>query len=133
MKLAALEATFVDHRVGVADKSHGRHLPDGSVQWGGFPVDMLHQQAELTGADGVEFLCPKCFEENGGAVGTHLVQVFFHGGDAPENLGKDSEGHTARWTANGTGLDDLTLSPSIYVKTGCGWHGYVTNGETTNC
>jgi len=132
MKLTDLDPHFVDHRVEPADSDIGRPLPDGSIQWGGFPQDVLYEQDEFKGADGIEFLCPKCFAENGGEVGTHLIQVFFAGGDAPDTLGHDSEGKTVRWNALGSGFDDLTLTPSIYVKVGCGWHGFVTNGEVTN-
>lgn len=83
MRLDQLEAAFIDHRIEPALETHGRTLPDGSVQWGGFPVSTFHDVPALSGADGVEFLCPKCFAANGGAVGTHLVHVYFRNGDVP--------------------------------------------------
>lgn len=33
-----------------------------------------HRVASIAEADGVQFLCPKCFVENGGAVGTQVPQ-----------------------------------------------------------
>ncbi len=38
------------------------------------------------------------------------------------------------WVRTGTTLEALTLRPSILfdpVKGGCGWHGFITNGEVT--
>lgn len=133
MKLSDLEPEFFDHKVELADQHHGRTLPDGSTQWGGFPVDTLQEQPILLGADGISFLCPKCFGANGGAVGTHIIQVFFDSGNAPDHLGRDSSGNRVRWSVKGTDISDLTLSPSVLVKTGCGWHGFVKHGEIETC
>lgn len=134
MKLTDLEARFLDHRVGIAEEYHGRPLPDGTTQWGGFEIDVLHKQMEFVGADGVEFLCPKCFADNGGPKGTHMVWVFFRHGNAPDSvMTKNDKGQPVRWEAHGTGLDDLTLSPSILILGGCAWHGFVTNGEIRTC
>lgn len=36
-----------------------------------------------------------------------------------------------RWTMSGTGLDDLSLTPSIDVGDDHCWHGFITNGEVT--
>lgn len=133
MKLADLEARFVDHRVELADEHHGRPMPDGTTQWGGFPVDVLHYQEPLEGAEGVSFLCPKCFEANGGPKGTHSVLVFFDGADLPPDLGRNARGETVRWRATGKQIEDLTLSPSIQLIGGCAWHGFVTHGEIRTC
>lgn len=42
------------------------------------------------------------------------------------------DGRHPRWTMTGTGLHDLTLTPSIAVggSPEC-WHGYITNGAVT--
>ncbi len=40
-----------------------------------------------------------------------------------------SDGHT--WEREGTTFETLTLKPSILRVGGCGWHGWVTNGEVT--
>jgi hypothetical protein len=40
-----------------------------------------------------------------------------------------------RWTREGETIDTLTLGPgkngarSVLLTSGCGWHGFVTNGE----
>lgn len=40
------------------------------------------------------------------------------------------------WTRTGDSFETLTLTPSIHrvkEKGGCGWHGFITNGEVTSC
>lgn len=83
-------------------------------------------------ADHVEFLCPLCFEKNGGASGTHGVMVTFAGRNVPGEAGsRDNTGKPSRWAASGSSLDDLVLSPSILLDAsrppgaGCHWHGFV--------
>lgn len=87
----------------------------------------------LAEAQGVRFLCPKCFVANGGSRGTHSV-VCWQGskGVPPEALP-----NPGRWKMDGTGLDDLTLNADppfsssrsvLLTGPGCGWHGFVTNG-----
>lgn len=83
----------------------------------------------LAEADGVEFLCPKCFESNGNsAVGTHLVGCWFVG-KVPDWI----EPNPGRWNPSGSGLQDLTFVPpgavSVFITGGCGWHGFVKNGD----
>lgn len=86
----------------------------------------------LAEAHGVMFLCPKCFMENGGRVGTHGVIVGFRDRDAPPgSLSINSSGQDSRWAASGSGINDLTLDPSILLSGGCGWHGFVRNGRVT--
>lgn len=83
----------------------------------------------LADADSVMFLCPACFRKNGGAVGTHGIRIDFAGKAVPDNVCiHNSEGKPVRRAVSGTGVDDLTLSPSILLLGGCGWHGFVTSG-----
>lgn len=42
------------------------------------------------------------------------------------------------WKRTGDSMDTLTLSPSILFRrsegsSGCGWHGWIKNGEVTSC
>ncbi len=115
----------MQHRVETADEGHGRILEDGSIQWGGFPVDTFHPVQNLAEADGVWFLCPLCFKNNGGATGTHTVAILWK-----EGPGK-SWNNGVRWQLSdkSTCLDDLVLTPSIQTHGGCNWHGFVgSNG-----
>lgn len=41
------------------------------------------------------------------------------------------DGSHPRWTMTGTGLHDLSLTPSIAVGEPECWHGYITKGEVT--
>lgn len=122
--LRQLEAVLLRHVVEVAGPDHGRDLPDGTIQWGGFEVDVFHYVDDLNRADGISFLCPKCFPTDA----QHSVHVYFSGRNVPDRLGKNRDGKTVRWTiAGGTGLDDLQLTPSILMQaeSGCQWHGFV--------
>jgi len=80
-------------------------------------------------ADGVMFLCPKCFmDDPAGPVGTHPVVCWAPG------VPQTTHPIPGRWSLVGTGFDDLSLvagSSSIKLTTGCMWHGFVTNGEVT--
>lgn len=83
-------------------------------------------------AQGIWFLCPKCFLANGGAKGTHCCDVTFADrGALPEQGSHGDNGEPTRWTVSGSNYEDLTTLPSILIKGGCGWHGYITNGEVS--
>lgn len=48
-------------------------------------------------------------------------------------LSRDGKSHP-RWTATGTSLNDITLTPSVAVGpigSEC-WHGFIRNGDVTN-
>ena len=126
--LRDLEPRFIRCDTTIAEEDHGRRGPDGEIQWGGFPVDVNIKVESLTEADGISFLCPGCFTRNGGAVGTHRINVFFEGRGAPPHIGLNSSGVTSRWDVMGNDFLDLTLHPSIHVRSGCGWHGFVKHG-----
>lgn len=92
----------------------------------------FHVQVDsLAEADGLQFLCPKCFATNGGNVGTHSVICWFEG-KVPDNV----DPKPGRWKPVGTGLDDLSFVPgrksnSVLLVGGCGWHGFVKMGDAT--
>lgn len=88
--------------------------------------------AGLSEAQGLWFLCPKCFQQNGGSVGTHMCDVTFAGRGALDHHGsRNKDGKPTRWNVSGTDFDNLTTTPSIQIEGGCNWHGYITNGEVT--
>lgn len=140
MRLLDLEPHFLWYVIEIAGPDHGRTLPDGSTQWGGFEIDCFHYIDTLAKADGITFLCPACFEKNGGPAGTHSIQIYFSSGIVPASLGRNREGQAVRWSVTrGTGYDDLVLSPSILLLSGCGWHGFIgasdgsRPGEVVTC
>lgn len=118
MRLHELDARFVKVHVGASDE----HFPNGRPS--------MEYIETLADADGVWFLCPKCFEANKGPVGTHMVGCYFVG-KVPDWL----DPKPGRWNPSGTGLDNLTFVPpgavSVLLTAGCGWHGFVRNGEAT--
>jgi len=81
-----------------------------------------HLPLTLANAQGVLFGCPAC---KGAA--SHSILCWFRGRGVPDS---ETPG-PGRWDVSGTGLDDITLSPSVNVN-GC-WHGFVRNGEIVTC
>jgi hypothetical protein len=82
----------------------------------------------LSEAQGITFLCPKCF--NGSRAGVHLCEVTFSGRGVPDDMGTHNKnGEAVRWGVSGNGVEDLTTTPSILIEDGCGWHGFITSGE----
>jgi hypothetical protein len=81
----------------------------------------------ITEADGVEFLCPKCFVANSGSVGTHAVICW------NPSVSQTVQPTPGRWDLVGTGFDDLSLvagSSSILLQgEGCQAHFFIRNGE----
>lgn len=111
MKLRDLEATFIKR----IDDRCFRYVED------------------YASADGVQFLCPRCFENSGGSgIGVHSVICWFRG-RVPDSMVPGP----GRWNPQGTSLDDLTFvgpepcSVDLRNSGGCCWHGHVRNGEAT--
>jgi hypothetical protein len=94
------------------------------------PAAFFDHVDTLSAAHGVRFVCPKSYASQGGLAGAHSVQVYFAGSPVPSGMGVNTEGKTVRWSASGTNLDDLSLTPSIHEQDNvCGWHGFVgSNG-----
>lgn len=114
MKLTELDAKFVRYET-----------RNGSQQWT-IPVEAFAD------AQGIMFLCPVCFTKNNGPVGTHLVDVTFEGRGAAADQGSHgTDGQPTRWAVSGDRFENLTTSPSVLLVGGCGWHGFITNGDVT--
>ncbi len=87
---------------------------------------------EFSAAQGVVFVCPLAGQAS---CSGHSILVWFAGRGVP-----DAAAPEPRWSASGTGLDDLTLSPSINLDVppkeggqarGCRWHGHVRDGDAS--
>lgn len=88
------------------------------------------RDVSMTDADGIWFLCPKCFKNKGGPVGTHSIICW------EPSVPQDTTPTGGRWTIEGTGFDDLTLvagSSSVLLKGGCNAHFFVRNGQIEMC
>lgn len=83
----------------------------------------------LCEAHGLFFLCPKCFAENGGNVGTHGVLCWFADRGVPDDL----DPRPGRWHPFGTTIEDISfggpVSFSVQLTSGCMWHGFIVGGE----
>lgn len=89
-----------------------------------------HYVDTIAEADGVSFLCPKCFVANGGPVRTHQTLCW------RPKVSQDFSPKPGRWEFHGTGYADLTLvagSSSILLTGGCNAHFYVRNGAIEMC
>lgn len=89
-----------------------------------------HFVETISEAQGVRFLCPKCFVKNGGPRGTHGVICWSRSRGVPDAASPGP----GRWKLDGTGLHDLTLNGdpgSRSVDCGC-WHGFITDGQATD-
>lgn len=89
--------------------------------------DDTHFQAvdSIVEANGIVFLCPKCFVQNKGPVGTHSVICW------NPSVPQTTHPIPGRWNLVGTGFADLSLvaeSSSILLTSGCKWHGFVRGG-----
>lgn len=110
VRLTALEPEFLKW----VDESHYHHVDT------------------LACADGIVFVCPKCFEANGHQrPGVHSVICWFEG-KVPDSATPGP----GRWNPTGSGFEDLSFVPgaksnSVLLTSGCQWHGFVTNGEVT--
>ena len=97
------------------------------------PKIYMNYVQSIDQAQGVSFLCPKCFIANGSRVGTHAVICWSRSRGVPD----DASPGPGRWKLDGTGLHDLTLNGetggarSVQLNGGCKWHGFITNGEAT--
>jgi hypothetical protein len=81
---------------------------------------------EIAKADGIVFLCPKCYAERGGEVGTHSIICW------QPHVSKEIDPGPGRWKFSGTGYDDLTLtasSSSILLLSGCRAHFFIRDGK----
>ena len=112
MKLTELEPQWIRYE----ERVDGRYL---------VTVDSLAE------AHGICFLCPKCFQANGGNAGTHSVVCWFEGRVADE-----VQPGPGRWNPTGDSFESLSFVPgrkthSVLLLGGCAWHGFVTNGDVT--
>lgn len=99
------------------------------------PSDPVQTVAD---ADILYFQCPKCAaglqrvrrdDGRGYVEGAHFISVPFAAHDGRPAMGPNENKPAPRWGVTGTSLANVTTTPSIQVIGGCGWHGYVRNGE----
>lgn len=94
------------------------------------PGKMFRDVDLISEADGVLFLCPKCFQTNGGTIGTHSVICW------RSRVPQTEDPKPGRWEFEGTGLHDLTLvagSRSVLLMGGCNAHFFVRSGDIVMC
>jgi hypothetical protein len=123
MKLTDLEAQFIRYTPRPPTAEERAINP----KW---PADHILDCFQIEGigindAHGLLFICPKSRAENK----DHYIQLYFRGSPVPDRLGCNKDGKTQRWDRSGTGIADLSLTPSIQEQCDCAWHGHVTLGD----
>lgn len=124
MKLIELDASFLRYTPRPPTEDERSLNP----KW---PMDHVVDCFQMEGIDinqahGLIFICPKSRAANK----DHYIQVYFVGSPIPSRLGKNKDGKTVRWERQGTGIDDLSLQPSIQEEDDyCRWHGHITLGD----
>lgn len=76
-------------------------------------------------ADGIKFLCPKCYAAKDGPVGVHSVICW------RPRVPQTVQPKPGRWEFHGTDFANLSLvagSSSVLLKGGCNAHFFVTGG-----
>lgn len=122
MKLAQLQPHFIRYETKVEDCTFADGMRSVPVHY------IVH--CDLAEAQGISLLCPKCFQQNGGDVGTHWIEVTFTNRGASDDQGSHGkDGRPTRWNVSGDCFENLTLIPSIKLESGCDWHGFITGGE----
>lgn len=99
-------------------------LTDLHPRWVGAGGDGISQPVPERTGIGITFDCP-C-----GKCGTLCFVPFQNPLDGGPPLSTDRP----LWTRTGDTFDTMTLTPSILRSKengGCGWHGFVTDGEVT--
>jgi hypothetical protein len=94
----------------------------GEIRINSERITMHRQVATLQEAQGLNLLCPACFENNGGAKGTHPITLYFARKSVPESS------QYPCWESYGHELDDMSLSPTV-ILTSCSYTGRVQNGS----
>ncbi len=111
-------------------------------------VDKSHYQLDsIENAQGVMFQCPKCSigkeksqETKDGKTrrfvkGAHYVICWFANPRNSPRVPDDASPGPGRWYFEGDSLDNLTFTGpgacSVLLTSGCGWHGFIKNGDAT--
>lgn len=83
--------------------------------------------SDITEADGIMFICPKCYMDNGMTEkGTHHILCW------TPKIPTEVNPKPGRWNLVGTNFRDISLvagSSSILLTGGCNAHFWIRNGE----
>ena len=119
MKLALLDPRFLVHHAEGPPEAGLELNANGTRRWLGLPIEHeengfsvteYNETTDVTKADLMSFLCPRCLIANSGDTDkTHRIYV--------------------SWGFDGSSVDDLTVRPAAVYGAKCGWRGFVIQGE----
>lgn len=140
LRLRDLDAHLI--RREVREEAYSRLRPDVIVPPGPFHRPFTEEDFEevvgprehwvtvdtIAEADGIRFVCPKCYNDPPvGREGAHSIVCWFVG-----KVADHVEPKPGRWIPSGSGIDDLTFagpnSASVALTGGCMAHFFVRNG-----
>lgn len=128
MRLSELEPQFVRREERIEQWT--RRKDDGSNEEVTGPREYYVYVDTPQEADGITFMCPKCFDQNKGSKGTHWVMCW------TPKISQDVTPKPGRWNLVGTNYEDLSLvagSSSVLITNGCLAHFLIQKGEITFC
>src|SRR5438270_304458 len=126
MRLTDLEPTFrkIDRRI---DTWTIHKEDDTTEQVTGLRLYAV-EVATIEEADGLWLLCPLCFKNNNGKIGTHSISCWKL--NIPQS---DDLTGPGRWDLCGTGFNDLSLrgaeTSSVLLTQRCKAHFSIVNGD----
>lgn len=123
MKLSELEPRYVRREERV--ETWTRRKEDGSDEQVTGPRN-YYVECSRDEAKGIEFLCPKCFQEKGGPVGCHVIICW------QPDVPADVTPGPGRWQLVGRNFEDLSLvanPTSVQLNGGCNAHFTVSGGN----
>ena len=125
MRFAELEPRYL--RIEEKIEPWTRRKEDGANEQVVGPRRYYCPVTTIAEADGVKFLCPKCFQANGGVEGSHIVICW------RPKVAKDVTPGPGRCELVGTSFEDMSLvsSPtsSVQLYGGCNAHFTVSQGN----
>lgn len=99
-----------------------RYTEYPSARAGNPPVRGCCLEANPERAQGISLKCPACHPAYGPLA--HRVLFWFYETDVPAEAMPYS-----RWTAVGSGIDDLSIAPGAHVEIPGHWKGLIENGS----
>jgi hypothetical protein len=134
MKLRDLDARFIRYEDRI--EKYEQVLGDPRTWKHGDPTETitgprtyLVPVPTLAEAHGIVFDCPCATCRQPESFSQRVEATFLGRGVADDKGSHNKAGKPTRWVVvSGSGLDDLTLQPSIQIEDACKWHGFVTAG-----
>lgn len=110
--------------------NHIIRLTDLEAQFITYDDAVWKNSLSVVDASGVMFICPRCFIDNDGSIGTHSIICWF----ADRGVPPEQDPKPGRWRPGASSsIGDLTFvgpdAVSIQIIGSCNAHFFVRNGQ----